>query len=195
MLMKKLLFFCFAAVASLALVIGSGTTLNAMETDNPAPVHEMPPYAYFFQWLPGVSAQVPVSYGSLLLSSPKDLNSEMPEENKLKSPFSDEQIAVEAVETAVGTVYVWRFPEPERVPLCLFAAFVPRDGKYTYYTIEKSFEDCWVLGHMTDEVHSNYGTVERPADASAFVELLDKAGLLAGEKEPNASFVPARSKE
>lgn len=164
----------------------------AMEADILAPVQKLEPYAYFFQWLPSVAARISVSDGASYLSAPWALNTRLPELNKLSSPFTDEQITAETVESEAGTVYVWRFPEPEMIPMCLFAAFVPRDGKYAYYTIEKSLEDYWVLGRMNEGAHSNYGNVPCPANASAFVGQLAKTGLLTADQSPAATIAPSR---
>ncbi|MDE6157093.1 MAG: hypothetical protein K2F78_02990 [Muribaculaceae bacterium] len=155
-----------------------------MEADILTPVTNMEPYQYFFSWLPTVAEQIVVTHGPMLMSAPSPLNTQLPEMNKLRSPFADEEIAVEAVETDLGTVYVWRFPEPETSPLCLFSAFVPRDGIYHYYTIEKSLDDYWVLGFMENGSHGNYGVVERPTDAAAFADLLCKI-ILSGA-QPSA---------
>lgn len=161
----------------------------AMEADILTPVQQLPLYDYFFKWLPTVAAQISVSDGQQYLSAPGALNTRLPELNKLRSPFTDGQITVEAVEREAGTVYVWRFPQPETIPMCLFVAFVPHGGKYAYYTVEKSLEDYWVLGQMNEGAHSNYGEVSCPANASNFVEQLAK--VLTAEKEAEASSVPA----
>lgn len=55
----------------------------------------------------------------------------------------------------------------------------PEGEGYSVYTIEKSLGDVWVLGASKDGNHSNYGAVDRPDDAAAFVGILKKKGLVA----------------
>lgn len=31
--------------------------------------------------------------------------------------------------------YVWKFPEPDDPPLCIYVAFIHADGHYDYYTL------------------------------------------------------------
>lgn len=153
-----------------------------------APVKALRPYDYFFHWLPSIAAEIPVGDGPRYMSAPGALNTEVPKMNGLSSPFADSEISVEAIECEGLTVYVWEFPEPTMPPLCLYVAFVPQGGNYRVYTLELSLEDMWVLGGMDGHRHSNYGVVERPADASGFAGILREAGVLGGLAEPRASF-------
>ncbi len=56
---------------------------------------------------------------------------------------------------------VWTFDTPTETPLCKYLAFIPVDGHYEVYTLEKTLAlqegINWVIGHPTEEMHSSLG--------------------------------------
>ncbi|MDE7386407.1 MAG: hypothetical protein K2N28_04655, partial [Muribaculaceae bacterium] len=140
---------------------------------------ELKPYTYFFNYLPGIAGITTVETGAEVLSTPETLNSVYPTYNEFKSPFADSDITVTPVTVGDSTIYVWKFPEPTEMPLCLYVAFVPSDGHYKIYTLERSLNNFWVIGSMNEGSHSNYGNItECPASADEFVNLLEANKLL-----------------
>ncbi|MDE6161402.1 MAG: hypothetical protein K2F77_07065, partial [Muribaculaceae bacterium] len=77
-------------------------------------------------------------------------------------------------------ITVWAFPEPKDIPLCLYIAFVPaKDNEpFRFITLEKSFEDAWVIGTQQNDIHSNFGDIDRPSSAKKFVRMLAKRGII-----------------
>ena len=63
------------------------------------------------------------------------------------------------------------FPEPKEMPLAAFGAVIVdiETNSATYYTLEKSVENSWVLGSMSSESHRNFGSVDS-ADLEKFIE-------------------------
>lgn len=72
-------------------------------------------------------------------------------------------------QTTVMALYI--FPEPEQMPLAAFGAVIVdiETNSATYYTLEKSVDDSWVLGSMSSESHRNFGSVVS-ADLEKFIE-------------------------
>ena len=139
----------------------------------------MKPYTYFFNYLPGIAEITTVETGAEVLSTPETLNSIYPSYNEFKSPFADSDITVTPITIGDRTIYVWKFPEPTEMPLCLYVAFVPSDGHYKIYTLERSLNNLWVIGSMNEGSHSNYGNIpESPTSADEFVNLLEAIKLL-----------------
>ena len=138
----------------------------------------MKPYN-FFNYLPGIADITTVETGAEVLSTPETLNSIYPNYKEFKSPFADSDITVTPVTIGDSTIYVWKFPEPTEIPLCLYVAFVPSDGHYKIYTLERSLNNYWVIGSMKEGTHSNFGNIpETPASADEFVSLLEAKKLL-----------------
>lgn len=149
-----------------------------MILDITSPVNEMKEYFYFFSYLPQISEST---------NSPTDflneefMNSRIPAYNKLRSPFADADIKAEAVSVKglKTEVVVWTFPMPHEIPMCRYVAFAPDgNGGCRIFTLEKSLDDCWVIGTQDDTSHSNFGDIELPSDAVAFVKALRKKKLL-----------------
>lgn len=68
-------------------------------------------------------------------------------------------------------VILYLFPEPFRVPLAKYGATIIRNGEGTYYTLELSFDDKYVLGSMSEGgMHLNYGDTKE----LTIVEFLNK---------------------
>lgn len=134
------------------------------------PIQNMEEYFYFFRYLPQIAAQATSSADFLDVEM---INSRIPAYNKLRSPFADSDIAAEEVLARDGgsNVVVWTFPMPSQMPMCRYMAFVPDgNGHCKVLTLEKSLEDYWIVGTMTNDVHSNFSGMPYPADAAAFVE-------------------------
>lgn len=108
------------------------------------------------------------------------INSTVPAYNKLRSPIADSDIKTEEFTEKDGTkVVVWTFPMPKEIPMCRYIAFVS-DGKGAckIYTLEKSFEDRWVVGSSSSKGHSNFGDISYPDTPADFVKVLRKKKLL-----------------
>ena len=148
-----------------------------LETIN-TPLTPIRPYDYFFKFLPFVGESVMNEKPGNALSGVHFANVEFLEYNRMVSPFADADIVATVVGEGRDAVFVWQFPEPKEMPLCLFVAFVPDGEGYSVYTIEKSLGDAWVMGASKGGNHSNYGAVDRPADAEGFVAELRKAKLI-----------------
>ncbi len=60
---------------------------------------------------------------------------------------------------------LYLFPQPLQVPEAACAAVLinTTTNEATYYTLEMSFDDSWVLGSMNDGTHRNYGYLENPS--------------------------------
>ena len=70
-------------------------------------------------------------------------------------------------------IYIWEFPEPEDVPMCLYVAMVPVDGKYKCLTLEKSIMVKWVVGMAhEDGSHSSFLETDASLSAADFLKLL-----------------------
>ena len=163
-------------------------SFRQMEQEITTPAQEIGMYDYFFSWLPMIGSMAEEITDKALFTTPHLANSRLPEINNMRPPFTDDQIAAETVSIGDVSIAIWRFPEPETVPMCLYAAFVPDCKTYDYYTIEISLDNIWVLGSMKGQTHSNYGEVRRPENAADFVDLLIEKGILTGLSEPEASF-------
>lgn len=65
-------------------------------------------------------------------------------------------------DTYVMALYI--FPKPRQVPEAAFGAILinTTTNNATYYTLESSFGNEWVLGSMSKTGHCNFGTLESP---------------------------------
>ena len=93
-------------------------------------------------------------------------------------------------------VIVYRLPEPQRAPLCLYTAAVidQKNGKYYYYTLEKSVilhdeeddKQAWMLCGVNQEgMHLNFGKYDDPLDEESFVRRV--VWLMHSQERPSAS--------
>ncbi len=93
-------------------------------------------------------------------------------------------------------VIVYRLPEPQRPPLCLYAAAVinQKEGKYYYYTLEKTLnlsedqdpkKDWMFCGVNQEGTHLNFGYYGQPLDEESFVERV--VWQMHSDEEPAAS--------
>ncbi len=152
-----------------------------------APVKDMEEYYYFFHFLPSLAAQTdrPDEFLDVEMN-----NSSIPAFNQLRSPFADSDIKVYDVpqKDDEAKAVVWTFPMPEEIPMCRYIAFVA-DGQSAckVFTLEKSFEENWVIGSKLNNAHSNFGDIPYTETAEDFVKALRKKGLLKkeGVAEPN----------
>lgn len=144
-----------------------------------SPVQSMPEYAYFFRYLPQIAGQVESPANFLDVEM---INTHIPAYNKMRSPFADTNIKADDIPQQDGEpkIVVWTFPMPQQIPMCRYIAFVAEaKGGCKMLTLEKSLEDYWVIGTMTDSgSHSNFGDIPYPDNAAAFVKALRKKNLL-----------------
>ena len=66
----------------------------------------------------------------------------------------------------------YKFPYPTRIPMATFAATVMQNGKASYYTLESSFNEEWVLGLTDEKGHHNLGNVKKCDSAGEFLEVI-----------------------
>ena len=145
-----------------------------------APVEDMTEYYYFFNYLPQIASLAERPADCLDIEK---INTRIPARIKLRSPFADTDIKAEevAIDDTGRSVVAWTFPMPEDVPMCLYVAFVHDDqGACRLYTLEKSFDDIWIVGAGRDRtsLHRNFGDIPLPADAKAFVQPLKDKKLV-----------------
>ena len=81
-------------------------------------------------------------------------------------------------------IIVYRFPEPARMPLCLYSAAVinTKSGECAYYTLEKTMnfgdinnlEKCWVFGGMSrgNASHVSYDGLTGDVTEQQFVDFI-----------------------
>lgn len=146
-------------------------------------------YDYFFRWLPAVAEQARTADADWLFGTPVPVNDEISARNGLRSPFSAADIEVSKLEAGGREMYVWTFPMPTEVPMCRYVAFVPDGDGVRYYTFEKSIDNYWVTGAISEGTHSNFGGIDTlPADAEAFAKFLAETVL--SHQSPAAVFRP-----
>lgn len=175
--MKKLLVFVFMSLAlALAASGGNGRAeAGTQVAEEKTPVEDIPEYFYFFRYLPLVASQTTDVADFLDVYR---INSLIPDRVGLRSPFAEADIRADDM-PGEPRVVVWTFPMPERVPMCRYMVFLPDgDGHCKVLTLEKSFEDSWIVGTMTEESHTNFGGIKYPDDGAAFVKVLREAKLI-----------------
>ncbi|MDE7125184.1 MAG: tetratricopeptide repeat protein [Muribaculaceae bacterium] len=139
----------------------------------------MTKYEYFFRYLPSIARQIdPYSEQAVIFEEPEIINTKMTGYNQFKSPFEDNEIHSDAFEVDEMRIYVWTFPEPADITECLYVAFIPDSDGFNVFTLEKSIEDMWVIGHMKSGKHFNYGHIPVPDDVSGFLMALREKKLL-----------------
>lgn len=144
--------------------------------DSVADLRVLREYDYFFQYLPMIAAQIDdTALAEDVLSDVYIVNDKILASLGFTSPFRDKDITIYPFDNGI---YVWQFPEPKETTLCLYVAFVPGDGEYRYYTLEKSIFVPWIVGSQAGSVHSSYFDTERPANAAAFVKLLKEHNVI-----------------
>lgn len=134
-------------------------------------VQVMRPYEYFFKYLPScVNVMNTQDIADFYLKEPSALNTKFLSTFNIRSPFADSDIKVHNMGDGI---YIWEFPEPEDVPMCLYVAMVPVDGKYKCLTLEKSIMVKWVVGMAhEDGSHSSFLETDASLSAADFLKLL-----------------------
>ena len=61
-------------------------------------------------------------------------------------------------------IVLYTFPKPVQITDAAFGAVLinTSNNNATYYTLEYSLDEKWVLGSMTETTHRNYGNLENP---------------------------------
>lgn len=149
----------------------------------------MKKYTYFFRYLADLCDIEPGSENEQLLDDVKYINEIMPDYfYDMVSPFKNDEVKLDYFTLDGKKVRVLTFPDPEEIPLCKYVAFIPFDGKFKYYTLEKSLDNIWVLGGQDGTTHLNYGWAAYPEDAEGFAKILqDKGFTIDKPVEPEAS--------
>lgn len=134
-------------------------------------------YQYFFDWLPMLAGSATPDKVDVF-AQPSLINYGWIQ-NGGTVPAAAENVEVSKFMHGDQTIYVWKFAEPSAIPLPLYTAFIPRGDNYVTVQLELSLDDCWVLGESVEYgSHSNYGTVDRPADAEGFLKLIKDKKIL-----------------
>lgn len=185
--MKNVFLFLFMLLAvshvSVAQTEPDTAAINALDAGLP----KVSPYYMQHQFLSVIAPEVPVSDG-FVFSEPEILNTYMAAHNGFRSPFRDEDIAVDSVSVADKMVYVWRFPEPEYLREALYMAFVPVDGKFVPYAICIGQLVDWEVSVSTQSYRGTYGRIKRPDSAQECVDLLVGRGALTSNISPGDFF-------
>lgn len=151
------------------------------------PVQEMTKYQFCFQWLPVWAAATEVgSDNESALADPNFFNTIVPYNRGLRSPYKDSDFSVKIVEVDGKKIYVWKFPEPDEAPLPLYEAFIPVDGYFKPYILEKSVFVDWMIGTSDRKTHTSFGDAPRPKDAEDFVKILKERGAFEGKIKPGS---------
>lgn len=134
----------------------------------------MRPYDFFFRYLPIVVAEVKsADIVDYTYSNPRIVTDVLPLKLGMKSPFSADQIKASKLRSEVGDVYIWEFPTPTEVPLCKYVAFVPTKDGFKMITLEKSFENIWVIGTQDSSAHSSFNYIDyMPESPEKFLKVI-----------------------
>lgn len=139
------------------------------------------PYDYFFRYLP-VAAETAAGVVELdkIFGDPSVINTVVLAGMNYLSPFDDNSIkSTEFPRDNERPIFVWKFPEPDECPDCLYVAFVPSGDKIRCLFLEKSVLVPWVIGTMNEGSHMSYSELlVTPADAAAFLDALREKKLI-----------------
>lgn len=133
-------------------------------------------YDYQYQFLPILAGHTETGdVGMYMLGTPM-IADKILKESDIVSPFKSDDITVDTIRHNDETIIVWTFPEPKEVPIALYIAFVPDNGHYSVYTLEKTFNfddnELWIIGGITSGSHTSYTDIPRPASPEDFVAKL-----------------------
>lgn len=188
--MKKVLICLMAMVSLMANAVNNGSPAlqspDENSTDSVAvdrkQLTEIDLYEFEFRFLPVVANSVsPGEQGVEILSDTEYLMREILPRFGCFVALNPNEIKTEAVGEGDETVVVWKMPQPEKMPLAGYVAFVPEkeSDKYKVFYLELSINfdgdgPAWVLGVINDEGHANYGSVKDPQSSENFVKLIRK---------------------
>lgn len=145
-----------------------------------AELPKVTPYFFQHQYLSVVAPMIDEKNGQIF-ETPDFLNTIGPAANGFSSPFSDNEISVEALEVDGKKIYVWKFPEPEFLREALFIAFVPVKGNYLPIAISIGQLVDWEISISNEKNRSTFGRLKKPSNAKECVDLLIERGALTGE--------------
>lgn len=131
------------------LICISGGLLCAQNDDKPQ-MKELTEYQFQFNWLPLVAESYDVDEYKKLADLELMVDF-LPQYNDYKAPYTSADI--KAVIVPVGDLHavVYEYSEPKEIPLCVYEVFMPVDGQFKIFTLEKSLENEWVLGWQGTE--------------------------------------------
>lgn len=134
---------------------------------------------YFFahQYLSVVAPQV-TEDEVFMLMTPEFLNTLIPADYGFASPYSNEEISVEAVERDGKTIYVWQFPEPKHLRESLYIAFFPGEDGYKAVAISIGELVDWEVSVSNKNYRQTFGRIKRPESAVECVDLLIARGAM-----------------
>lgn len=127
-------------------IYGQDRNKEGVQADSEAAVLPMRPYTFFYEYLPMIAESVKdEGMAETVLGDSYFVTEKVPARQGFISPFAPGDIRIGNAIMDSMNVYVWEFPDPERMPLCKYAVFVPLNGRYQIFTLEKSLEECWMF--------------------------------------------------
>ena len=188
--MKKVLIGLMAMVSLTVNAVNNGSlTIESPEENSMDSVAvdrkqltEINLYEFEFRFLPVVANSVsPDEQGVEILIDTEYLMREILPRFGCFVILNPNEIKTEVVGDGNEAVVVWQMPQPEKMPLAGYIAFVPEkeSDKYKVFYLESSINfdgegPAWVLGVMNDDGHANYGSVKDPQSPENFVKLIRK---------------------
>lgn len=179
--MRFLLFLLLAVTlhaTAAATVTEPADTVSTVTDTSPQTIRT---YDYFFKYLP-VAAETAAGVVELdkIFGDPSVINTVVLAGMNYLSPFDDNSIkSTEFPRDNERPIFVWKFPEPDECPDCLYVAFVPSGDKIRCLFLEKSVLVPWVIGTMNEGSHMSYSELlVTPADAAAFIDALREKKLI-----------------
>ena len=156
----------------------SKITARRMKDQLYAELKEIDLYGFEFQFLPYFASRVvPGETGLEILCNKEYVIGIKLAENGYSIPIDITDVKVDRIGEGEDTIVVWTMPEPEKVPLARYIAFVPdkEAGNYHVYTLERSFDwdgngPLWILGLTRKDEHSNFGDIPYPETPQEFAE-------------------------
>ena len=157
--------------------------LKADKKESQTKPQKLTVYHYEFVILPTIARSLEPSEKSILpLSEPKFINDIIIPRLGLTSPVNAADIKVDVIGKGEKAIIVWTMPEPDERPLACMIAFVPANGMYHTWHIEKAFnfdddDKDWVLGTMNLDnglMHQSIKFIKRPESPEKFVKLIKK---------------------
>ncbi|MDE6023026.1 MAG: tetratricopeptide repeat protein, partial [Muribaculaceae bacterium] len=122
-------------------------------------------YSFEFQFLPMFARELKPGETALeILCNKQYIIGIILPGNGYSIPVDIGEIRVDKIGNGDGAIVVWTMPEPKKIPLARYIAFVPdmAGDNYSVYTLERSLDwdgngPLWVLGLTQKSGHSNFG--------------------------------------
>ena len=181
---KNLTYILALAFMWLPIAVLARTNVDELsQLTNASELPRVSPYFFQHQYLSVVAPMIAEKDGEIL-SAPYILNTVSPEGNGFRSPFSDDEISVDAFDVEGRRIYVWSFPESKYLREALYMAFVPVDGFYKAFAVCIGSMVDWEVSVSTENSRATFGRIKKPASAKECLDLLIDRGVLTGNIVP-----------